>query len=304
MSSSFFEWREKRNRQLEQQGAKRRRQAARRKAPAPPSPPPPEEAVRISRKKLKVKDSSDLDSADVGELPVGTRVRVLERASLADGTIRAKISLDSADLKPMGWVSALSQGSSCATLLEVRAQKDGIAAQRAPSADIARWLESLGDSRRGTEEAWFAALDSEAFRVLRMKKTEDANTGKYTEEFAPGSYLCAACDRILYLSSHKFQASCGWASFSDSCGDGALNRVQTDHGHTELVCASCGGHVGHVYKSPFHPLPHHERHCANSLSLRFVPVSEPLTGEEAPHQDREEAVGEEGAPAAESALCA
>ena len=146
-----------------------------------------------------------------------------------------------------------------------------------PGADglaSADWLTTLSEERRKVETEWLGKLDSEQFRVLRMKGTEPIHSGEYNDLMDDGIYHCAGCDKPLYTAAHKFQSGHGWPAFSDNLPD-ALARHE--HGKTrkiEIVCAGCDGHVGHVFKSKRYPPPHHERHCVNSVSLRFVPRAE------------------------------
>ena len=130
------------------------------------------------------------------------------------------------------------------------------------------WLANLSAELQPTEFAWLSKLTAEQFRVMRMKGTEPIHSGEYNDLFEPGAYHCAACDRPLYAAAHKFRTGHGWPAFSDSVPD-ALVR----HGSrkVEIVCAGCNGHIGHVFKSSRYPPPHRERHCVNSVSLRFVP---------------------------------
>lgn len=135
--------------------------------------------------------------------------------------------------------------------------------------DASTWLATLPEERLETEMAWRQRLGDEQFRVMRMKGTEEIHTGEYENFFGEGSYCCGACAHPLYHSSHKFRSGHGWPAFADSLS-GALQR----HGQrkVEITCASCDGHIGHVFKSARYPKPHHERHCVNSVSLRFVPA--------------------------------
>lgn len=105
--------------------------------------------------------------------------------------------------------------------------------------------------------------------MLRMKGTESIHTGQYNDLMEEGVYVCAGCDRPLYHSSHKFLSGHGWPAFSDNL-PGALTRIGTRK--VEVVCAGCNGHIGHVFKSSRYPPPNRERHCANSVSLRFMPA--------------------------------
>ena len=112
-------------------------------------------------------------------------------------------------------------------------------------------------------------LDELTYNVTQKCATELAFTGKYNEHFEEGSYKCKGCDAPLYNSSSKFNSNCGWPSY-DSALSGALEFIKdTTHGmiRTEIVCAKCGGHQGHVFQDG--PTSTGERYCVNSASIHF-----------------------------------
>jgi peptide-methionine (R)-S-oxide reductase len=114
----------------------------------------------------------------------------------------------------------------------------------------------------------------EQFRVIREKGTEAPFTGKYDKHMpSTGVYTCAACDAPLYKASHKFKSGCGWPAYFDNI-PGAVTR-HTDRtlgmSRTEIVCSNCGGHLGHVFKGEGYATPTDERHCVNSVSMKFDP---------------------------------
>jgi peptide-methionine (R)-S-oxide reductase len=121
-----------------------------------------------------------------------------------------------------------------------------------------------------TDAAWKAELDPEAYRVLRQKGTELPFTGEYDHTFEPGTYRCAGCGAELFESDTKYDSGCGWPAFSAPASTDAVDEeTDTTHGmvRTEVMCASCGGHLGHVF--PDGPAPTGLRYCINSVSLKL-----------------------------------
>ncbi len=122
-----------------------------------------------------------------------------------------------------------------------------------------------------SESEWKAILTPEQFKVLRLKGTEPPNTGEYNKFYKDGIYLCAGCSTPLYKSTTKFDSGCGWPSFYDSI-PGAITRQQDYSGgylRTEIICSNCKGHLGHVFKGEGFDTPTDQRHCVNSISLKF-----------------------------------
>ncbi|KAF3903250.1 Thioredoxin [Dactylellina cionopaga] len=122
-----------------------------------------------------------------------------------------------------------------------------------------------------SEDEWRAVLSREQFRILRQKGTEAPYSGEYDKSFQTGTYNCAACDAPLYTSTTKFKSGCGWPAFYEGI-EGAIKRnVDSTFGmeRTEIVCAKCGGHLGHVFKGEGYSTPTDERHCVNSVSLKL-----------------------------------
>ena len=113
-------------------------------------------------------------------------------------------------------------------------------------------------------------LTPEEEEVIVYKGTEMPFTGEYEHHFQPGIYVCRRCETPLYRSDDKFDAHCGWPAFDDAL-PGAVKRLQDDDGdRTEIQCATCGAHLGHVFLGEGFTAKS-TRHCANSISLKFIP---------------------------------
>jgi peptide-methionine (R)-S-oxide reductase len=119
-----------------------------------------------------------------------------------------------------------------------------------------------------TDAEWRASLTPEQYDVLRRRGTERAFTGAYVDTKEPGVYRCAACGAELFRSDAKFDSGSGWPSFVEPATlDSVDTEVDTSHGmiRTEVTCASCGGHLGHLF--PDGPEPTGLRYCINSCAL-------------------------------------
>ena len=121
-----------------------------------------------------------------------------------------------------------------------------------------------------SEEQWRRELEPEQFHVLREKGTERPFSGEYDHLFEPGTYKCAGCGTELFTSGAKYDSGCGWPAFYAPAGDDAVEE-ETDASYgmmrTEVMCAACGGHLGHVF--PDGPHPTGLRYCINSAALKF-----------------------------------
>ena len=125
-----------------------------------------------------------------------------------------------------------------------------------------------------TEEEWKAELPPDRYHVLREKGTEPAWTGTLLDVHDPGLFRCAACGAELFRTDDKFDSGSGWPSFTRAVADGVINEHEDrtfGMRRTEITCARCGGHLGHVF--PDGPAPTGQRYCVNSLSLEFEPES-------------------------------
>ncbi len=125
---------------------------------------------------------------------------------------------------------------------------------------------------RKPESEWRERLDRVQYAVTRECATERAFTGQYWDHWADGAYRCIGCGQVLFESEHKFDAGCGWPSWTQELGEGRIERItDTSHGmvRVEVRCAQCGTHLGHVF--PDGPEPTGERYCINSAAIDFTP---------------------------------
>ncbi|MBL7836435.1 MAG: bifunctional methionine sulfoxide reductase B/A protein [Bacteroidetes bacterium] len=140
-----------------------------------------------------------------------------------------------------------------------------------PNTNLAQNINDSNWSQK-TDSFWKANLSAEQYEILRLKGTESPFSGKWLMHKDSGFYTCAACGNTLFSSDRKFDSECGWPSFDEEIAGGKI-KTQIDHSHgmtrLEIMCARCGGHLGHLFDDG--PTSTGKRYCVNSLSLNFVP---------------------------------
>lgn len=124
-----------------------------------------------------------------------------------------------------------------------------------------------------TDAEWKAQLTDQEYDVLIKKGTERPYTGEYWDYFEKGKYVCAACENELFSSDTKYESHCGWPSFDQAIKGSVIYKKDISFGmiRTEVMCAKCGGHLGHVFDDGPKDTTG-QRYCTNSVSIKFIPT--------------------------------
>ena len=122
-----------------------------------------------------------------------------------------------------------------------------------------------------SEQEWKEILSDQEYYVLRQKGTDHPSESGYTNHFEKGTYVCRACKTPLFASKSKYKSHCGWPSFDDALDGKIIFKKDTSHGmiRTEIICATCGGHLGHIFDDGPRDTTG-KRYCVNTSSIEFV----------------------------------
>lgn len=124
-------------------------------------------------------------------------------------------------------------------------------------------------SKKEREDRQYRTLNNFESWIINEKGTEPPFSGKYCNHFEAGIYACKKCGKELFESGSKFHSGCGWPSFDDSIGDSIKETPDRDGLRTEIVCAACGAHLGHIFEGEMFT-PKNKRHCVNSAAVTFT----------------------------------
>ena len=137
--------------------------------------------------------------------------------------------------------------------------------------------ENAVSPKQWTDEQWREKLSPQEFHVLRQGGTEAPGVGEYTDTTTTGVYRCRACGAELFRSDTKFEPHCGWPSFFSPLAEDRVRYIEDNSlpgaPRTEVRCANCGSHLGHVFRGEGYATPTDLRYCINSISLRLEPKS-------------------------------
>ena len=136
----------------------------------------------------------------------------------------------------------------------------------------------MGYDVQKSDGEWRTELSPAEYKVLRQAGTEAPYTGEYTDTETSGIYRCRACGNELFRSNEKFHSHCGWPSFFDPADSDAVELIEDRSlgmARTEVRCARCGSHLGHVFEGEGYPTPTDQRYCINSISLTLEPTPPP-----------------------------